>query len=49
MGQPDQVLQVMSEFYIAEIMLTITVFYFGGGFVEGRIEAKNRGRKTKGD
>tara|TARA_R110002020_G_scaffold336531_1_gene551969 strand:- start:474 stop:845 length:372 start_codon:yes stop_codon:yes gene_type:complete len=27
--------EVISEFYIGEIMLTIVVFYFGGGFIEG--------------
>ena len=30
---------VMDEFYIAEIMMTIIVFYFGGGFLEGTINS----------
>lgn len=33
----DQVRQVISEFYIGEIMFTIVAFYFGGGFIEGGI------------
>lgn len=34
--------QVISEFYIGEIMLSIVLFYFGGGAFEGVIN------KTKG-
>jgi hypothetical protein len=33
--------QVISEFYVGEIMLTIVIFYFGGGFAEGALKAKN--------
>ena len=33
--------QVISEFYIGEIMLTIIIFYFGGGFAEGALKARN--------
>lgn len=39
----DDVRGVISEFYIGEIMLTIIVFYFGGGFLEGSIsKAKSK-------
>jgi archaellum biogenesis protein FlaJ (TadC family) len=38
----DVVRQVLSEFYIGEIMLSIILFYFGGGAFEGIIN------KTKG-
>ena len=31
---------VLSEFYIGEIMLSIILFYFGGGFAEGALGAK---------
>lgn len=31
---------VLSEFYIGEIMLTIIVFYFGGGFAEGALNSR---------
>lgn len=34
----DEVRGVISEFYIGEIMLSIVIFYFGGGFVEGGID-----------
>ena len=37
----DTVVDVLNQFYIGEIMLTITVFYFGGGFLEGAINARN--------
>ena len=36
-GKTDDVMRVLSEFYIGEIMLTIIFFYFGGGFAEGAI------------
>ena len=36
-GDIDAVKTVLSEFYIGEITLTIVVFYFGGGFLEGTI------------
>jgi hypothetical protein len=38
----DIIRQVISEFYIGEIMLSIVLFYFGGGAFEGVIN------KTKG-
>lgn len=38
------VIDVLNQFYIGEIMLTITVFYFGGGFLEGAIHARNEGK-----
>jgi hypothetical protein len=33
----DQVRQVITEFYIGEIMLVIVGFYFSGGMIEGGI------------
>lgn len=39
-GGVEAVKVVLSEFYIGEIMLTIIVFYFGGGFVEGALNTK---------
>ena len=33
--------EVISEFWIAEIMFTIIAFYFGGGAFEGAMRAKN--------
>lgn len=44
-GEPSDVVDVLNQFYIGEIMLTITVFYFGGGFLEGTINARNEGKK----
>lgn len=41
-GDIDDVKIVLSEFYIGEIMLTIIMFYFGGGFVEGALKAKRK-------
>lgn len=40
----DVVRSVIGEFYIGEIMLTIIVFYFGGGFVEGALGAKGKNK-----
>lgn len=37
---PADLIDLMGQFYIGEIMLTIVVFYFGGGFVEGAIQAR---------
>lgn len=34
---PDEVKVVLAEFYIGEIMLTVVLFYFGGGTAEGVI------------
>lgn len=34
-GDIPAVKQVLGDFYIGEIMLTIVLFYFGGGAVEG--------------
>ena len=39
-GNTEDVTIVLSEFYIGEIMLTIIVFYFGGGFLEGAVKSK---------
>lgn len=36
-GNTQDVMAVLNMFYIGEIMLTIVIFYFGGGFVEGSI------------
>lgn len=36
-GGIDDVKVVLDEFYIGEIMLTIIIFYFGGGVFEGVI------------
>ena len=40
----DVVRAVIGEFYIGEIMLTIIVFYFGGGFVEGALGARSKNK-----
>ena len=34
----DEVRAVLDEFFIGEIMLTIVLFYFGGGATEGVVE-----------
>jgi len=39
----DTIRQVISEFYIGEIMLSIVLFYFGGGAFEGVIN-KSKGK-----
>jgi hypothetical protein len=36
--------QVISEFYIGEIMLSIVLFYFGGGAFEGVINKSKQGK-----
>lgn len=36
-GNPEAVKQILAEFWIGEIMLTIVLFYFGGGAAEGVI------------
>jgi hypothetical protein len=41
-GDIDAIKKVLSEFYIGEIMLTIVIFYFGGGFGEGILKAKGK-------
>ena len=40
-GKTVEIKAILSEFYIGEIMLTIVVFYFGGGFAEGAIKSRN--------
>lgn len=43
-GDIDAVRAVLSEFYIGEIMLSIVLFYFGGGAFEGvTAKIKNKG------
>ena len=44
-GDVDNVKLVLSEFYIGEIMLTIIVFYFGGGFIEGKLNANGTNKQ----
>ena len=38
-GSADDVRNILSEFWIGEIMLTIVGFYFGGGALEGAASA----------
>lgn len=40
----DIIRQVLSEFYIGEIMLSIVLFYFGGGAFEGIINKSKQGK-----
>mgnify|MGYP000390958832 CR=1 FL=1 len=40
----DIIRQVISEFYIGEIMLCIVGFYFSGGFFEGIISKSKQGK-----
>lgn len=40
----DVVRDVVSEFWIGEIMITIVGFYFGGGMIEG-VAGKMKGKK----
>lgn len=42
-GNTEDVKTILSEFYIGEIMISIVLFYFGGGAFEGVIE--KRGKK----
>lgn len=39
-GDIESVKQVLGDFYIGEIMLTIVAFYFGGGAFEGLMEKR---------
>lgn len=41
-GDIDAVKQVLGDFYIGEIMLTIVAFYFGGGAFEGLLEKRKK-------
>jgi hypothetical protein len=45
-GDTEAVKQVLSDFMIGEIMLTIVLFYFGGGAFEG-VTAKIREKKLE--
>ena len=38
-GQTTEVFKLLEDFYIGPIMMTIVVFYFGGGFAEGAFKA----------
>jgi len=38
-GNPEDVSGILNEFYLGEIMLTIILFYFGGGAFEGGVNA----------
>ena len=45
-GSTGDIVEVINQFYIGEIMLSIIIFYFGGGMFEGGINAvKKRGVK----
>ena len=46
-GDTDTVKNILGDFYIGEIMLTIVIFYFGGGAVEGVAERFQRGKQVK--
>lgn len=39
-GDLDALKQVLADFYIGQIMLTIVLFYFGGGALEGAMNAR---------
>lgn len=39
-GKPQDVIEVVNQFWIGEIMGAIIAFYFGGGFVEGAIKSR---------
>lgn len=41
-GDIEAVKQVLGDFYIGEIMLTIVAFYFGGGAFEGVMEKRKK-------
>jgi len=45
-GNPSDVSGILNEFYLGEIMLTIILFYFGGGAFEGGVNAikRNKGK-----
>ena len=38
-GNTKDVFEVLEQFYIGPIMMTIVIFYFGGGFAEGAFKA----------
>jgi len=42
----DEILDLLSAFYIGPIMLAIVGFYFGGGFTEGIIERLGESKKV---
>ena len=44
-GDIPSVKDVLGDFYIGEIMLTIVFFYFGGGAVEGITDRFKTGKK----
>jgi len=46
-GDVIAVKAILSDFYIGEIMLSIVLFYFGGGAVEGVMNTKDRPKKAK--
>jgi len=48
-GDVKDVKAIIGEFYIGEIMLTIILFYFGGGAFEGGVNAIKRQRDTSKD
>jgi hypothetical protein len=45
-GNPEDIKVILGEFYLGEIMMTIVLFYFGGGAFEGGVNAFKK-RKVK--
>lgn len=43
-GTTSGVIELVNQFYVGEIMLTIIAFYFSGGFLEGAIRARSEGQ-----
>jgi len=41
-GDTDAVKQILGDFFIGEIMLTIVFFYFGGGAIEGVLNNRKK-------
>lgn len=46
-GNTEEVLKVLNMFYLGEIMLTIIIFYFGGGFAEGALNTYRKRPEDK--
>jgi len=38
--------EILSEFWIGEIMMTIVVFYFGGGYIESHNRSKEKPKQS---
>ena len=41
-GNPTGIKDLADEYYLGEITLLIVTFYFGGGFAEGALNARNK-------